>query len=298
MSTTVLAVFGATGVQGSPIIRQARDAGFRVRALVRDPRRLATSVDDAVVGDIDQRDAVRRVLEGANAASIHLPIDFDPDRASTRMDTLLDAARLAGVTRLIYNVAGPVPASPTGLVALDLNLKRVHTLRSFSTESVVFVPQLYLDNMLAPWFLAAIAAGVLAYPPLPPQFAAGWTSTGDFARLTVAAAADRTRPGGVFDAVASRDTGTSIAAALQSARGHDVRFTPPTLEQFTQGLAQAVGPRDAEAIAGFYTWMMMNDAKPFAVTDSAFRAFGVAPVTAAAWIKSQGALIAPSRQQS
>lgn len=296
MSQTVLAVFGATGVQGAPIVHHARAAGFRVRALVRDPSRLASPVDDVVVGDIDQRESVRRVFEGANAASVHFPIDFNLDRSWARLDTILDAARLAGVTRLIYNVAGPVPASTTGLPALDLNLKRVHTLRSFSADSVVLVPQLYLDNLLAPWCLSAIDAGALAYPPLPPDFEAGWTSTADLARLAIAAAADRTRSGGVFDAVASRNSGRSIAAALHASRGREVRFSPPTIEEFAQGLAHALGQEAAEAIAGFYRWMQ-NGAKTFAVTESAFRAFGVQPQTAAAWIQSQGVFGTKDRSQ-
>ncbi len=297
MSATVLALFGATGVQGAPIVRHARAAGFRVHALVRDAGRLSTPVDSVVIGDVDQRDSVRRVLEGANAASIHLPIDFDSDRASARLDTILEAARLAGVTRLVYNVAGPVPASPTGLAALDLNLKRVQAIRSFSADCVVLVPQLYLDNMLAPWCVAAICAGVLAYPPLPADFAVGWTSTGDFARLAVAAVADRTLPGGVFDAVASRDNASSVAAVLQRSRGYDVRFTPSTLDVFTEGLARALGERDAEAIAGFYRWML-EDGEPFPVVDSAFRAFGVQPVTMKEWVQSQTVWIAKSRQPS
>lgn len=297
MSRAVLAVFGATGVQGSPIVRHARAAGFRVRALVRDPSRLATAVDDVVIGDIDDRESVRRLLEGATAASVHIPIDFDIGRASARMDTVLEAARLAGVGRLIHNVAGPVPASPTGLHALDLNLARVRAVLSFSAGSVVFIPQLYLDNLLAPWCSAAINAGVLVYPPLPPDFAIGWTSTDDLARLIVAAAADGAGQGGVFEAVASRQTGASIAAAISSSLGREVRFTPPTLEEFAQGLAQALGKRDADAIAGFYRWMI-EDARPLAVKDSAFRAFDVKPVPAAAWIQSQGALLTGSREQS
>lgn len=286
MTQTVLAVFGGTGVQGSPIVHHARAAGVRVRALVRDPSRLAGSVDDVVIGDIDQLESVRRVFEGATAASIHFPIDFHPDRASARMDNILDAARLAGVTRLVYNVSGPVPASDTGLLALDLSLKRVHALRTFSEDSVVLVPQLYLDNLSAPWCLASINAGVLSYPPLPPDFTAGWTSTDDLARVAVAAAADRSRPGGVFDAIGSRDSGTSIAAALQATRGREVRFAPPTLEQFCDGLTHVMGQKNAEAITGIYSWML-GDASPFPVTDSAFRAFGVTPVTATAWILAQ-----------
>lgn len=63
-----LALFGATGGTGRQLLQQALDAGWRVRALVRDPGRLELEHPAlvTVVGDVLDPEAAREVLTGAD----------------------------------------------------------------------------------------------------------------------------------------------------------------------------------------------------------------------------------------
>ena len=50
----VIAVFGATGQQGSEVVRALQASGeFKVRALTRDPEKHGQLADEVVKGDLD-----------------------------------------------------------------------------------------------------------------------------------------------------------------------------------------------------------------------------------------------------
>jgi nucleoside-diphosphate-sugar epimerase len=105
---------GATGFLGVPTARRLADAGWRVRGLVRPGRALPPGIDPAPVAGLDDRDGIRRAMEGAHAvvhlaARVHVMRDRAADPLAefrrvnvdgTRM--LLDAAAGAGVERFVF----------------------------------------------------------------------------------------------------------------------------------------------------------------------------------------------------
>ncbi|MFF5076169.1 NmrA/HSCARG family protein [Actinoplanes sp. NPDC000266] len=103
---TVLVV-GATGQQGGAVTRALRAAGIPVRALVRDP---AKTVDgaDVVVGDLEDRDSLRKAAGGAGAVfSMQMPPlkdgSFDFDGELRQAVNLIEAAREAGVPHFVHS---------------------------------------------------------------------------------------------------------------------------------------------------------------------------------------------------
>jgi dihydroflavonol-4-reductase len=115
----LVAVTGGTGFVGSHTVEALRRRGVRVRLLVRD----AAAVDralwplgvdpggvDVMVGDVTDQVAVRRVVRGADAL-LHAASVFSFDSRdhgqmkavnATGTETVLAAARAAGVGRVVY----------------------------------------------------------------------------------------------------------------------------------------------------------------------------------------------------
>ena len=133
-------VTGATGVVGSALVgRLARD-GHRVRALVRQPGAPLPQGVTPVAGDLDDADALRRGLDGADAA-VHLAAQLhvnnpSPDLAALyrRVNTegterLAALAAAAGVDRVVYastiSVYGP---SAPGHVWTEADEPQGHSL--------------------------------------------------------------------------------------------------------------------------------------------------------------------------
>ena len=66
----LILVSGASGNQGGAVARSLLDRGFQVRALTRDPQKpeaqtLTKQGAEVVQGDVEDRSAMERVLEGA-----------------------------------------------------------------------------------------------------------------------------------------------------------------------------------------------------------------------------------------
>ncbi len=110
----MLLLTGATGYLGSGIARQLLARGERFRVLAREASRLefnpAASPCEVVIGDLCDRDAVRRALQGIDAV-IHtaavVKMWVRDSREFTRVNvdglrTLLEAAEQAGVKKVVY----------------------------------------------------------------------------------------------------------------------------------------------------------------------------------------------------
>lgn len=100
-----LAIFGASGRTGRPLVEQALQAGHEVTAFVRDPARLPIS--DArlhiVQGDVMDAAAVERAIQGVDAVLSTLGHTKEsPDNMQTvATENIVAAMKKHGVRRLI-----------------------------------------------------------------------------------------------------------------------------------------------------------------------------------------------------
>lgn len=108
--TQVAAVTGVTGYVGGRLVPELLDAGFRVRAIARNPGRLQSRdwADrvDVVEADASDLDGLRAALEGADVAyylihSLGSGRKFEARDRRTAL-TFAQAAREAGVGRIVY----------------------------------------------------------------------------------------------------------------------------------------------------------------------------------------------------
>jgi putative NADH-flavin reductase len=104
-----IAVLGATGRTGVPLVEQALGRGHQVRVLVRDPAKARRLLPDgseqlaAVEGDATDPDALAQALAGAAAViDVTGPVKGGPkDLRSQVVQSLLPAMRAASVPRLV-----------------------------------------------------------------------------------------------------------------------------------------------------------------------------------------------------
>ncbi|HVY48929.1 MAG TPA: SDR family oxidoreductase [Minicystis sp.] len=111
MARGLAVVAGATGYLGGHVVEALHAAGFRVRALARDPARLArvrASCDEVFVGEATRPETLRGLFDGAALAfssvgirhvkrhPTYLEVDRDANLG------LVEAARAAGVARFVF----------------------------------------------------------------------------------------------------------------------------------------------------------------------------------------------------
>ncbi len=100
-----LAVFGATGRTGIPLVQQALDEGYQIQALVRNPSKMTIANDrlELIQGDILDQSAVEKTIEGTQAVLCVIGhVKNSPDDLQTRaMENITAAMKKHGISRLV-----------------------------------------------------------------------------------------------------------------------------------------------------------------------------------------------------
>jgi len=285
-------VYGATGVQGGPVVRRLLEAGHRVRVLARHPERatgLRETGAEVVVGDMGDGESLRAASEGVDAVSLLLPQVFDSALLGTLGRNAIDAAVAAAARRVVYNVSTTLPRQRTDLPALEVRRELEDYLRDQRIEGVVLRPVVYMENFAGPWTAPGIVGqGVLAYP-VPERVKASWITADDVAAITVAAIEHPELSGMSFDLGGPEALdGTDLAARFSAALGRTVRYQAIPLDSFEQGLNAALGAPAGTEIARQYRWReahpedsMVVDMRPV------LEALPVRLTTLDAWIRGR-----------
>jgi uncharacterized protein YbjT (DUF2867 family) len=111
----LIAVIGATGQQGSGVVRALRASGkFKVRALTRDPDKHRELADEVVKGDLDRPETLEAAFKGAHG--VFLVTNFREAGAgeSRQATAAIRAAKNAGVEHFIWSTLPNVEAISGG----------------------------------------------------------------------------------------------------------------------------------------------------------------------------------------
>lgn len=107
-----IAIFGATGKTGQPLVRQALDAGYEVVALVRTPPKITLQNKNlrVIQGDILDVVQVEAAIQGVDAVlSVLGPSSNKPDfTVSKGFDNILSAMQRQNVRRIILTAGAAI----------------------------------------------------------------------------------------------------------------------------------------------------------------------------------------------
>lgn len=136
----VIVVFGATGAQGGGLARAILNdpnSEFSVRAVTRDPnsdkaKELAKMGAEVVTGDIDDKESMKRVLEGAYGAFFvtFFWAHFSAEKETAEAENMAAAAKDAGLKHVIWStledVRKSVPLNDNNMPTLQGKYKVPH----------------------------------------------------------------------------------------------------------------------------------------------------------------------------
>lgn len=234
--TNTVAIFGATGAQGAPVVTEALAKGLNVRAVARDADKAAATHPGAegFAAVLTDEDAIAAALDGVDAAFLHLPMPSGPDDAQNWMKAFVGAAHRVKLPLLVYVTGGPTGERFPSSVVVDGGTAGVNALLGCGIPTIVLQSAIYLENLLPPFFVPRLREeGVLDYPPAPETLRFQWTSHLDQARIAVAALQRPDLAGKAYE-IGSPDalTGSELAELVADWIGRDVRFEPATPEAF------------------------------------------------------------------
>jgi uncharacterized protein YbjT (DUF2867 family) len=269
-------VFGATGDQGHPLLRQLHAKGYAVRAATREPD--AFPVADfpgvrAVFADFPDQASLDAAAAGADAIVMHLPFTFDRGFANLMGKGIASAAARAGVRKIVFHTSCYVHSSDIGSEGHDGRRDIEAAIAASGVPFAIIRSAVFMDNMVRAWAKPSIVNhGLFAYPA-GNHLKVSWISLEDVAAYMIAAlenpdvTAHRFMTGGP-EAL----TGHEVAAVLSEVLGKPIAFRSLHPDEFAAGMSQLVTGSPVyekgslyDRMAEMYRWYNAQSVSPLAV---------------------------------
>ncbi|MBV9818965.1 MAG: NmrA/HSCARG family protein [Solirubrobacterales bacterium] len=245
-----IAVIGATGQQGGAVVAALRHRGAPVRAIARDPGKVAGIGErgaELAVADLDDREALRRAFDGVAAVfamtTMTGPSGTDGEVAHGR--AIADAARAARVPHLVYSSVGGAERN-TGIPHFESKWQVEQSLHEAGVPTVVIRPTFFMDNFLSLFTPATEGDSVVVRAPLVPGVPLQMIAVEDIGKAAATALLQSAAvPGGAVEIAGDERTPEAIADAVGAEQKLPARFEPLPID--------AVGDDDAEAMFRWFT---------------------------------------------
>lgn len=278
-------VIGASGPQGRPVADQLAAAGFKVRAMVRDPAKvedLATKGIEIVKGDLGDSVSLSAAMRGQDG--VFMLISFFAGN-SEQANAVVAAAVANGVQKIVWNATGPILPFDTGNPSIDMRRGILSTLETSGMAFVALQPTVYMENFRIPAIAREVAEkSVLAYP-MPEAVECQWISHQDAAAYVVAAFRSTCRDNLVIEISGPQKlSGPQIAERLGKALARKIVFRPMPPEEFAKAISYG---GNEESIIGYYRSIFENPAIMTTNVDhqKSLEALPITPLTVEGWAR-------------
>ncbi|UNI19400.1 hypothetical protein JDV02_005585 [Purpureocillium takamizusanense] len=161
----ILAVFGATGVQGSSVIDHVlNDADlsqqYRVRAITRDPdseraNQLKARGVEIMQGNVSDRESMRNALAGAHTVFLMTTPGFGPNAIDIEFNAAKNVADMSAETGVQFIIFSTLPSVAeishgkyTKLTMFDAKAKAESYIRKLPINSAFYSPGSFMENWI------------------------------------------------------------------------------------------------------------------------------------------------------
>jgi uncharacterized protein YbjT (DUF2867 family) len=194
----IIAVVGATGLQGGAVARRVLQDGWPVRALTRSPdgkqaSALAELGAEVVKADSSDPASLERALDGVHgvfSVQNHHISGYEGEALQGKQ--VAEVAKRVGVSQLVYSGAGP-GIKGSGVGSWETKLKVAAYIRTLDLPVTVFHPTAFMDLMTEPKFYPPASVWHLMPKLMGPTRPVGWLAVDDLAVIVANAFGDPDR---------------------------------------------------------------------------------------------------------
>lgn len=282
-------VTGATGFQGSNIAKELLTNNHQVITLKRNPQEGIPPMPgiEIVQGGLDSKAALAEAMRGTQAAVYSFPMIFDLDLAKAYTENFIAAAKQERVGLILFNVTFHLAEEQTGLLALDLKVAMKELFDASGLNVITLVPDVYIDNIAAPWSIPVILEHKIVPYPIEPNTKIPWISHADLGQYVVAAISKPELAGQTLPIGGNLVTGEEIAAAIGSKINQNINFVSVSPNDFEQQLQAGFGEVAAREVSNLYRYIKQNHtdfvSKDF---DRTNQLLGIQPQPLNEWVNS------------
>lgn len=190
----IFVVTGATGRQGSAVVRHLVGNGAQVRALTRSPHsdrasRLAALGAELVVGDMGKPDSLKNLFNGAAGVySVQNPYTSSFAEEVQQGRNVADAAKAAGVAHFVQASAGI--GKKTGIPSWDSKLQIQEYIESIGLPLTVLRPMAFMELITDKAFYPAASTFYVMPRLMGPDKKVLWLAADDLGAIAARVFAD------------------------------------------------------------------------------------------------------------
>jgi uncharacterized protein YbjT (DUF2867 family) len=276
LSIDKVLVLGASADQGIPLVNALQRRGFRVSAGARRADAMeGTPFPDLKVVHADITDAatLKAAFAGQDALAMHLPFEFDRERAAAFGRTIAEGARDSDLKKIVFNTSCFVAGHDLDLTAHDGRRDIERALEETGIPCVFIEPTVFMDNIVRAWTKPSIVMrGIFPYPAAP-ELKISWIALSDVAEY-MAAALETSRADGKHVPVGGPEalTGDEVAERLSAEVGKPITFRSLDPDDFAASMSELVtGSREVRpgtpyaGMAKFYRFYNTQPQSPLIV---------------------------------
>lgn len=253
-------VLGATGFQGSQIASTLLQNNHSITTLKRDPNAGMPPLEGirVIQGGLDNQSALSQAMNGADAAVFSFPLIFDMELAKSYTENFIAAAKQENIGLVIYNTTFFLAKEATGLLALDMKVEMKKLFDASGLNVITLTPNIYLDNIAAPWSIPVILENKIVPYPLKADKVMSWVSHSDLGKYVASALTKPELAGQTLPIGGKLITGNEITTAIGSQINQDLNFVEVPVDEFEQQLVPGFGPVAAKEISNLYRYIDQN----------------------------------------
>ena len=194
----VVVVTGASGRQGGAVARHLLSAGWRVRAITRNPdgpvaRALAAVGAEVVRADMmNKRELMQAFHDAYGVYSVQNFMPGGTDAEIMQGKNVADAAKATGVQHIVYGSAG-TGATDTGIASWNSKLTVQAHIRALGLPLTVLRPMAFMELMTDKGFLPPVSTWSLMPKLMGQDRPLGWICVDDLGAIAARAFAEPAR---------------------------------------------------------------------------------------------------------
>lgn len=222
-------VTGATGKQGGAAARALMKAGYKVKALTRDPSspaamRLSSDGAELVAGDMLHQQSLAEALKGAGIVfSMTTSFGTTHDNEVMQGTNMIDAAKRSGVSHFVFTSVASADEN-TGIPHFDTKYKVERHLVQAGIPYTIIGPTAFMENFIQPFALPNLRQGKIsrALPASRSMQLVAVEDIGSFAAFVIRHRKDFL--GKRIDIAGDERTGEDTVTVLSKASGKQIRY--------------------------------------------------------------------------
>ena len=292
-------VLGASGDQGLPLLKQLISDGFEPTAGLRRADALQGTTFahlPVVAADIENEDSLAAAFAGHDALAMHLPFEFNRERAAGFGHRIGAAARRAGLRKIVFNTSCFVADHDLGLSAHDGRRDIERSIAESGADYVVIRPVVFMDNIIRVWSKPSIVSKSIWAYPAAETLKISWICIEDIVSfMSMALGRDDLKAEKILVGGPEPLVGAEVAERLSTAAGRAIRFQSMTPDEYAAKMSflvtgsTEVRPHSIyDGMAQFYRWYNAQPVSPLVVDTSASLAMlPIRPTPLAEWAARQ-----------